>query len=362
MRVAIVHDWLNQVGGAEQVLEALVALFPGAPIYTSIYDAQRMPAAYRTWDIRPSFMQRLPGVSRHHQWYLMLYPLAFESFDLTSYDLVISNKSAFCHGVVTAAEARHLCYCLTPTRFVWMYESYCQREGIGRGADALLRLVIPWLRLWDQAASQRVDRYVAISSVVRERIRKFYRRDSEILYPPVDVASLRPTNEPADDYFLIVSRLVPYKRIDLAVDAFTRLGLPLWIAGDGRDRKALERRAGPTVRFLGRVSAEERTRLLQRCRALIFPGLEDFGLTPVEAMACGRPVIAFGGGGALDTVINGETGLFFAEQTADSLMEAIGRFQAADFDPAACRAQAERFSQEEFARRMRELVEQEMAR
>ncbi len=360
MRVAIVHDWLNQYGGAEKVLEALKGIFPDAPVYTSMVDRQRMPAIYRSWDIRTSFMQRLPGVTRHHQLYLMLYPLAFEGLDLTDYDLVISNKSAFCHGVVTPPETQHVCYCLTPTRFVWMYDAYRQREGLGRGTDALLRLMIPWLRLWDAAAVSRVDRFVAISETVQRRIRKFYRRESEIIYPPVDTDSLRPSDAPPGDYFLVLSRLIPYKRIDIVIDACTRLGLPLRVAGDGRDRPALERRAGPTVRFLGRVSDEERTALLQGCRALIFPGMEDFGLVPLEAMACGRPVIAYAGGGALDTVIDGRTGAFFHEQTVDALSEVMQGFAATAFDPAQCRAQAERFSKAAFESQIRAFVECEI--
>ncbi len=357
MKIAIVHDWLNQFGGAEQVLEALKELFPEAPVYTSIYDPGSMPATYRSWDIRTSFMQRLPGVTRHHQWYLVLYPLAFESLDLSEYDLVISNKSGFCHGVITAPEALHVCYCLTPTRFVWMYEAYRQREELGQWANAILRLLIPWLRLWDQVAANRVDRFVSISRTIQQRVRKFYRRESEIIYPPVDTERFRPSGQPAGDYFFIVSRLVPYKRIDIAVEAFTQLGLPLWIAGDGRDRPALERRAGPNVRFLGRVSDEELVSLLQGCRAFIFPGLEDFGIAPLEAMACGRPVIAYAGGGALDTVIEGETGLFFREQTAEALAQAVQRFDPADFDPARCRARAEQFSRAEFQGQLRAYIQ-----
>ncbi|MCD6290711.1 MAG: glycosyltransferase [Anaerolineae bacterium] len=361
MRVAIVHDWLNQVGGAEHVLEALKGLFPDAPIYTSIYDPDRMPANYQAWDIRTSFMQRLPGVSQHHQWFLMLYPFAFEAFDLSGYDLVISNKSAFCHGVVTPPETLHISYCLTPTRFVWMYEAYRQREHIGQLSNAVLRVVIPWLRLWDRAAADRVDRFVAISRAIQQRIRKYYRRESEIIYPPVDTDRFRPLGQPPGEYFLVVSRLIPYKRIDIAVDAFTRLGLPLWIVGDGRDRAALEKRAGDNVRFLGRVSDAELVSLLQGCRAFIFPGLEDFGIAPLEAMACGRPVIAYAGGGALDTVVEGKTGLFFREQTPEALAEVVQRFAPTDFNPAECRAQAERFSQAAFRERLRTFVESQLA-
>ncbi len=357
MRVALVHDWLNQMGGAEQVLEALVALFPGAPVYTSIYDPQRVSPAYRTWDIRVSWMNRLPGVGAHHLWYLPLYPLAFESFDLTGYDVVISNKSAFAHSVITPPETTHICYCLTPTRFLWQYAEYRRREGIGRWTNALLQPILTWQRMLDRLAAERVDHFIAISRVVQARIRKFYRRESVIIHPPVDTDRFVPARTPPGDYYLVVSRLIPYKRVDLAVQACTRLGVPLLVVGEGRDRKALERMAGPTVRFLGRVSDAELVRLMQGARAFLFPGLEDFGIAPVEAMACGRPVIAYAGGGALDTVVPGETGEFFHPQTVDALAAVLADFDPTRYDPLACRARAEMFATSVFRHKLRAFVE-----
>ncbi|MCC6166218.1 MAG: glycosyltransferase [Caldilineaceae bacterium] len=348
-RVALVHDWLNQRGGAENVLEELVALFPGAPLYTSIYAAERMPDAYRRWPIQTSWMQRLPGVTAHHQRYLPLYPLAFGGLDLSGYDLVISNKSGFCHGVQTASRARralHICYCLTPTRFLWLYDQYRARERIGGGLDAALRPLLALLRRWDRAAAQRVDHFVAISRTVQDRIRQIYGRDSTIIYPPVDTEYFTPAPmRQAGDYYLIVSRLIPYKRIDLAVAAFTQLPAEkLLVVGEGRDLAALRAVAGPNVHFLGWQTRARIRELMQGCKAFLFPGLEDFGITPVEAMAAGRPVVAFAGGGALDTVLSGITGEHFAEQSAACLAETLARFDAAAYDPAACRAQAERFS------------------
>jgi len=358
--VALVHDWLNQIGGAEGVLEALVEMYPAAPIYTSMYWPQAMPQAYRSWDIRTSFMDRLPLAKRYHQSFLPLYPLAFESFDLTGYDLIISNKSAFCHGVIAPPEALHICYCLTPTRFLWNYHHYVRREGVGRLVRLLLPPLLNYLRLWDRAAADRVDHFVAISQTVRRRIAKYYRREATVIYPPVDTGKYTPADS-HDDYFLVVSRLIPYKRIDLAVRAFNELGLPLVIVGDGRDRKNLEGLAKPNIRFLGRVPEDELKELFSRCRAFIFPGLEDFGIAPVEAQAAGRPVIAYAGGGALETVVEGVTGTFFHQQTPEALIEAIQKFDDQAYDPAAIRRHARRFDREVFKRRLREFVEEKLA-
>ena len=342
--IALVHDWLNQLGGAEDVLEALVAMFPGAPIFTSIYWPEAMPAHYRAWPIRVSFMDRLPGVHRHHQPYLPLYPLAFERFDLAGFDVILSNKSGFCHGVRKPAgfTTVHICYCLTPTRYVWNFDDYAAREGLGRAQRRLLRPLLSWLRRWDKAAAQRVDHFIAISSEVQRRIAHFYGRDSTIIFPPVDTRRFAPRAD-AGDYFLSLGRLIPYKRVDLAVQACTALNLPLLVGGDGRDRARLEKMAGPTVKFLGRVPEADLPELMARCRAFIFPGLEDFGITPVQALAAGRPVIALAGGGALDIVQDGVNGILFHEQTIEALSAAIRRFCDLRFDPAAVRASAEKF-------------------
>ena len=359
LKVAIVHDWLNQIGGAEGVLEELVDLFPGAPVYTSIYWSEAMPDAYREWDIRTTWADRLPGIHRHHQPYLILYPLAFGGQELRGYDLVISNKSAFCLGVRTPPETRHICYCLTPTRFVWDFETYVAREQVGPVTQRLVRPLLGPLRRWERAAAERVDAFVAISHEVQTRIRRTYGRDSVVIYPPVDTERYSPAGN-HDDFFLIVSRLVPYKRIDLAVQAFTQLGLPLWIGGDGRDRRSLEAMAGPTVRFLGRVPDEELGELLGRCRAFIFPGLEDFGITPVEAMAAGRPVIAYAGGGALDTVAEGVSGMFFHEQTVESLADAVRRFDDSAFEAGAIRRHAEQFAKDSFRASLKAFIREEL--
>ncbi|MGC8786026.1 MAG: glycosyltransferase [Anaerolineae bacterium] len=355
MKIAIVCSWLNQYGGAERVLEAVHALYPEAPIYTSIFWPEALPPAYRDWDIRPSFLNRFPLIHRHHQWYLPFYPYAFEGFDFSDYDLVLSITSAFAHGIITSPKTLHICYCLNPARFLWDYHNYVAREGLGR----LVRLVLPLflynLRLWDRLAADRVDHFLAISHTVQQRISKYYGRDAEIIYPPVDATRFSASTE-HDDYFLVISRLVPYKRIDLAVKAFNRLRLPLYIIGDGRDRRALEAMAAPNVRFLGRVNDEALARYLSRCRAFIFPGEEDFGIAPLEAQAAGRPVIAYAGGGALETVVEGKTGLFFHEPTPESLMEAVQRFDDVSFDPAAIREHALHFDRAVFQQKFADFV------
>jgi glycosyltransferase involved in cell wall biosynthesis len=354
LKLAIVCSWLNQYGGAERVLEVVHEMVPGAPIYTSIYAPQALPEGYRTWDIRPSFLNRLPFIKRKHQPFLPLYPLAFESLDLRGYDVVLSLTSAFGHGVITGEKTRHICYCLTPARFLWNYHGYVEREGLGRVARWGLQPFLKSLRQWDRLAADRVDDFVAISRTVQRRIAKHYRRDSRIIYPPVrmhDVAS-----QPSEDYFLIVSRLVPYKRIDLAVRAFNALGLPLRIIGEGRDRAALERLAQSNIEFLGYCSDDEVVEQMARCRAFIFPGEEDFGIAPIEAMSVGRPVIAYGAGGALDTIVEGETGVLFRDPTPEALAEAVRRFEARSFDPSAIHEHAQQFSEARFKQELTKLL------
>lgn len=358
MRVAIVHDYLNQYGGAERVLESIHALYPDAPVYTSIYDPSAMPAAYRDWDIRTSFIQQLPGWRKHFRNYFLLYPSAFERFDLSGYDLVISSSSAYAKGVITNPGTLHICYCHTPMRFAWRTADYVKREQIGGPLGAVLPLLLTYVRLWDVASSARVDHYIANSREVARRIRHLYKREAEILPPPVVVG---PYNErPPGDYYLTGGRLVPYKRIDLAIEAFNALKLPLVVFGDGRDRAALERIAGPTVRFVGRVDESRLRELYSGCRAYLMPGEEDAGIQPVEAMAAGRPVIAYGSGGALDTVIDGVTGRFFYEQTAAGLAAAVCQSRADEYDPIVIRQHAEQFSVERFQSRLRAIIEREI--
>jgi len=334
------------------VLEVVHAMYPEAPVYTSIFLPEALPPAYHTWDVRPTFLNRLPvRVRQHHQWLLPLYPYAFERLDFSDYDLVISVTSAFAHGIITGSKTLHICYCLTPARFLWDYDSYIAREGVGRWARLILPVLVSRLRRWDRRAADRVHHFVGISRVVQQRIARCYQRNAEVIYPPTDMRRFKLSQEHSD-YFLIISRLVPYKRIDLAVKAFNQLGLPLLIVGDGRDRRALEAMAAPNVRFLGRLSDEEAGRYLAGCRAFIFPGEEDFGIAPLEAQAAGRPVIAYAAGGALETVEEGVTGLFFHEATPESLAEAVARFDDSLFDPATIRNAAMRFDRQAFECRL----------
>lgn len=366
MKIALAHDWLNQMGGAENVLEQMVAMYPAAPIFTTIYGPDLMPAAYRRWDIRPTWLNRAPAIHRRHQPYLPFYPPAVESMDFSGYNLILSNKSGFIHGLRHTPQQLHICYCLAPTRYVWDYQGYAAREGFGRWVNLLIRPLISRLQRWDFEAAQPpagqknkgVHHFIAISREIQARIKKFYGRESVIIYPPVDTGRFRPVDRPAADYYFIVSRLIPYKRLDLAVQAMTRLGKRLIIVGDGRDRAALEAMAGPTVEFKGRLPWSEVVELMANCRAFLFPGYEDFGITPVEAQAAGRPVIAFARGGALDTVKEGETGLFFREQSVEALVAAVEQFEKLSFNPAAARANAERFSVARFKQELAAFVAQ----
>jgi glycosyltransferase involved in cell wall biosynthesis len=360
MRVAIIHDYLNQYGGAERVLEALHTLYPAAPVYTSIYDPSTMPDTYRTWDIRTSWMQRLPGWRRHFQKYFLLYPSAFESFDLGDYDLIISSSSAYAKGVIPAAHAYHICYCHTPMRFAWRTDDYIRREGIGRLQRSMLPIALSYVRLWDVATTPRVDQFIANSRAVAARIKRYYGRTATIIPPPVELSPYRPWAQ--GDFYVAGGRLIPYKRLDLVVRAFTALGLPLKIFGDGRDRNRLQLLAGSNIEFLGQISEEQRHELFASCRAFIFPGEEDFGITPLEAMSAGRPVIAYAAAGALETVVEGVTGRFFSEQSAAAIAVAVAAAQHDHYDPAIIRRHAERFSREVFLERMREVINDTVTR
>lgn len=358
MKLALVHDWLNQMGGAEDVLAALVDLYPEQPVYTSIYAPDIMPDFYRNWDIRTLWMDKLPGIYRHHQPYLPLYPLAWGGLDLSAYDVILSNKSGFCHGLQHDDSSLHICYCLAPTRYVWQLDAYVAREGFSKPLEWGLRPLVAWLKNWDYAAAQRVNHFIAISTDIQGRIRNYYDRDSVIIFPPVDTRRFQPVpTEEVEDYFLVVSRLIPYKRIDLAVHAATRLNLPLKVGGKGRDLERLQAMAGHTVEFLGYVPDEALPGLMARCKAFLFPGLEDFGITPVQAEAAGRPVIAYKGGGALDTVIPGETGEFFDELTVDSLAQVMQNFDANAYDSEQIRAHALQFDTTVFNQQLTHYIE-----
>ncbi|MDP2471068.1 MAG: glycosyltransferase family 4 protein [Candidatus Palauibacterales bacterium] len=348
MKVAIVHYWLVHMRGGERVVEALCELYPQADLYTHAVDLDALSADLKKHDIRTTFVGRLPGAARHYQKYLPLMPLALEQLDLRDYDLVISSECGPAKGVVTTPDTLHVCYCHSPMRYVWdMYWDYLRE--VSPPLRPVARLLLHYLRRWDAASALRVDHFFANSEYVARRIRKHYRRDAEVVHPPVDTGSFELSAE-TDDHYLVVGQLVGYKRADLAVRAFTEMGKPLVVIGEGEQMKELKRLAGPTVQLLGRQPFSVVREKYARCRALVFPGEEDFGIVPVEAMAAGRPVIAFGRGGARETVVEGETGLFFQEQTVESLARAVERFESrpTPFEPERIRARAERFDRRVF--------------
>lgn len=358
MKLALVHDYLNQMGGAERVLKVLHELYPEAPIFTSIYDPSFVDPAFARMDIRTTFMQRLPLVHRHHQPYLPVFPFAFESIDLTGFDVVLSMSSAWSKNVVTRPDTCHINYCLSPMRFAWSFQEYANFERISPWQKTLLLPIITALRYWDVVGANRVDHFIGISSEIRRRIEKYYRREAALIHPPVETKAFAAgASEAGDDgYFLVVARLIPYKRIDLAIQACNRIGAPLKIIGEGRDLARLRAMAGPTVEFLGFVDDETKREYLRRCRAFIFPTEEDFGISPVEALASGRPVVAYAAGGALDIVIEGQTGLFFHERTPGALGEALTRVTDYAWDSAAIVRHASQFDVETFKTRLAAFV------
>ena len=350
MRVALVHDWLTGMRGGERVLEVLAGMFPEATLYTLIHVPGATSDAIERLEIRASGLSRLPGVARHYRKLLPLFPAAVERLRVEPCDLVLSTSHAVAKGVRAPRGAAHLCYCFTPMRYVWDLAGTYLGAGARRAAAAPLSA---WLRRWDRRASapDRVTRFTAISETVAERIRRLYGRDAGVVYPPVDGQRFRPDGSVPKDYFVLVGGFNAHKRDAVAIEAFARLGAPLRVVGDGPWRARLAARAPRNVEFLGRVSDRELVALYSGCRAAVCVAEEDFGLVPVEAQACGRPVVAYGRGGATETVVPpgaGEpaTGILFAEQSADSLLDALRRFEASEahFDPAAIRARAARFS------------------
>ena len=361
MRVAIVHDYLNQAGGAERVVESFHRIWPDAPVFTTIADREAMPPSLQDADLRVTWMQHLPAWKRHFRAYLPLYPLAIEGIDLRGYDVVVSSSSAWAKAARAGPGAVHVCYCHTPMRWVWDYDRYVAREDFGALARLALPPVIAGLRAWDVRTARRPTHIVVNSRVVQERVQRCWGRTSELLHPPIEAERFA-VGTGAGRYHLVVSRLAHYKRIDLAVTAFTQLGLPLVIIGDGPARASLEAMAGPNVRFRGRVADAGVADAMRECRGLVFPGEEDFGITPLEANASGRPVIAYGAGGALETVREGVTGVLFNAQTADALAGGVRRAAATTWDPIAIRRHAESFSATGFEARFRAIVEREARR
>ena len=362
MKVALVHDYLVDAGGAERVLEVFHGLYPEAPIYTSIFDPKTTFSCFNEMNVHTSFLQYITKSKRHYKWLLPLYSLAFEKFNFSDYDVVLSSSSAWAKGVITPPNVCHISYCYSPMRFAWSFNEYIERENFPKFLKRILPLVVAPLKRWDLISSKRVDYFIANSRLTADRIEKIYKRKATVIYPPVRCSEFIVNDSSKKDSFLIVSRIVPYKRIDLAVQACTKLSLPLVIIGEGRDRARLEALAGPTVHFLGRASDADRARYMSHCRAFLFPGREDFGIAPVQAQAAGRPVIAYAAGGALDTVIEGETGTLFHQPAEEALIEALLHFDQRDYDPVIIRRNAERFDTAVFRRKLRQLIPQVLAK
>jgi len=376
MRVAIVHDWLTGMRGGERCLESLCRLLPDAPVFTLLHDRGSVSTTIESRPIRTSFVQRLPFVRRGYRAYLPLFPLAIESLDLSRFDLVVSVSHCVAKGALARPGARHVCYCLTPVRYAWdQFDAYFGEGQASWPKRLAARLVAHYLRLWDAAAAPRVDRFVAISRFVAARIRRYYGREATVLHPPVDTEAFRPRRGGPDDYYLVVAALAPYKRVDVAIEAFADLGLPLKVVGHGPERRTLARRAGGRIELLGHVPAAELSALYAGCRALVFPGVEDFGIVPLEAMASGRPVVALAAGGALETVVplagddgdadgagdRAPTGILYDDPSPRGLAAAVRRLEASldRFRPEALRAHAERFATPRFEAALASLLAEE---
>lgn len=358
MKIAIVHYWLVGMRGGEKVLEALLDLYPQAVIITHVCDRSKISDRVLKHEIRETFIARLPGAKKHYQKYLPLMPLALELTDMQEFDLVISSESGPAKGIVPRPDALHVCYCHSPMRYIWdHYHIY--RADAGLLARMMMPLLSHKLRIWDVTTAARVDRFVANSSFISQRINKYYRRDADVIFPPVSTEEFY-ISETVGDHYLLAGEMVGYKRADLAIDAFNVSGRKLVVVGDGEMRAALEKKAGPNISFLGRVSFERLKKEFSECKALVFPGEEDFGMIPIEVMASGRPVVAYGRGGALDTVIEGKSGVHFSEQSVDALNAAIDRFEADSTltgTPEEIRAFAQKFDTSVFKDKFSKLVD-----
>ena len=353
-KVALVYDRVNKWGGAERVLLTLHELFPKAPLYTAVYNPKTAPWA-KVFNIKTSFLQKLPLAAKHHELFPWLTPLAFESFDFDEFDCVISVTSAEAKGIITKPGTQHICYCLTPTRYLWSQTHFYQRNSQFGIFNLISRPIagrlFSKLRRWDYITAQRVDQFIAISRTVQERIRKYYHRESAVVYPPVEVKRIinGPKYKiPDTKYYLLVSRLVPYKRVDVACKAFNQLGWRLKVVGTGSELSKLKKAAGSNIEFLGQLTDDKLFSYYHGCRAVVFTAEEDFGLVPIEAQAAGKPVVAFGRGGARETVIDGKTGVLYNQQSADSLIKAIHRLDNIKIDPKDCQENSLNFSKKKF--------------
>lgn len=355
VRFAFVQDNFVQAGGGERVAEEIARVLPEADVYTSVLVEDRLSPYMKLRKIHTTWMQKLPMMKKYYRHYFLLYPLAIRGISLKNYDVVVSSCYGFAKTLRKPADAVHVCYCHTPTRWIWRYDDYARRENFSGLTRFILSNLIRLLKRADRKAADRTDIFIANSSAVAERIRTYYEREAQVIFPPIDCSRFFVSTD-VQDYYLVVSRMVPYKRIDLAIEACNLNGRKLIVIGDGPDRRRLESLAGPTITFLGRVNDAEVAKYLSHCRAFLFPGEEDFGMTPLEANASGRPCIAYGRGGALDTIDDGVSGVLFPEPTAASLSEAILRSEDIEWDAARLRAHAQRFDRSVFAKQLTQLL------
>lgn len=361
MKVAIVHEYFCSIGGSEAVARLLHEMFPQAPLYTIVARAQHKSGILKGMDVRTSFVQRLPLAGTAYKLYTPLFPLAVEQLDLRGYDTIISSSHSWAKGILTRPEQLHICYCHTPMRYAWdLFQDYLDLEATNQVTRVAASLLMHYVRLWDAAAAARVDYFIANSENVAGRIRKHYRREAVVIHPPVDTDYFLPQDRDGG-FYLVVSRLVPYKRVDLAVAAFNELGLPLKVIGTGPELKRLRRQAKANVEFLGWQPREALREYFATCHGLVFAGEEDFGIVPLEAQSAGRPVIAYAAGGALETVIPGTTGVFFDEQSAESIMRAVEEFQGTGFRKETIRNHALGFSRSNFIRALGHFVQEKHA-
>lgn len=364
-RIAIVHEWFTSMRGGEKCVEALCELFPQAEIYSLVHVKGSVSPTIERMSGHTSFIQKLPFAEKQYRHYLPLFPTAIQRFDLTGFDLVITSNHCVAKGVCVPPTALHVCYCYTPMRYIWgLYDEYFSKDRAGLLTRAGMRLFVNYLRRWDVRTAGNPHHFIAISRHVQQRISTIYHRAADVIYPPVDTSFYQPSSHSDDGSFLIVSAFVPYKRVDLAIEAFNMLGARLVIVGDGPDAARLRAMARSNIEFAGWQPNEKLREYYGRCRALIFPGEEDFGIVPVEAMASGKPVIAFAAGGALETVIDSpglRTGILFKEQTVDSLVRAVREFQGQEFSPDVLRAFALGFDRDVFKHRIKEYLESKWA-
>ena len=361
MNIALVHDWLPFMGGAERVLSDFIEIYPDAPVYTLLCNKSKMEEPIKSAKIITSYLQKKGKEISNHRKLFPFMPTAIESFNLNKYDVILSSSSSVAKSVITNPASVHICYCHSPMRYAWEFSYEYAGKMAGKGAlkNKLLNYFLTFMRVWDYSSAARVDYFIANSENVAKRIWKHYRREAVVIHPPVR-CNLFNISDEDEDFFLCVSRLQEYKRVDLAIEACNKLGVKLKVIGDGPDKEKLKAMAGTNVEFLGRASDIVMKECYAKCRALIFPGEEDFGITPLEAMASGRPVIAYGKGGALETVVDGKTGLFFEKQSVESLIEAMEKFKTMNFDKAELRKYAEKFDDEVFKKKIKEFVEEKV--